>query len=144
MGNKLDKVIPEDEQQTKSVPTPTGCAYCSEKVRLVSFKQLQPGAHICQGGQNSMLYMNRNQKCLYTHHAIVKNVNCSTETDTKAYITFIHYYSTPYDAEVKIRETREERDLLIHEMYIVRYRYARFQPDQVLERAQKVLDDDPA
>ncbi|KAL3874594.1 hypothetical protein ACJMK2_037582 [Sinanodonta woodiana] len=137
MGNRLDKVIPEDET------LPTGCSYCSETVRVVSFNQVHSGDHICQGGNLFTKYLNRSQKHLYKHHAIVKNVICDDGTDQRAVITFIHYYSTPYDAELKIRETNETRDLRVDEIYIIRYRYPKFQSNQVLYRAQKCLEKDP-
>ncbi|KAL3874823.1 hypothetical protein ACJMK2_037785 [Sinanodonta woodiana] len=125
------------------MPTETGCVYCTEKVRLVSFKQLKPGDHICQGGRSFLRYLGRNQKYLYTHHSIVKNVVCVNGKDHNAVITLIHYYTTPYDANLKIRETSETRDLRLDELYIVKYRYPRFEPNQVLERAQKALEHDP-
>ncbi|KAL3874593.1 hypothetical protein ACJMK2_037581 [Sinanodonta woodiana] len=143
MGNVLDKAIPEDASQLNLMPTQTGCANCTDKVRLDSFKQLKPGDHICQGGRSFLQYLGRNQKYLYTHHSIVKNVVCVNGNDHNAIITLIHYYTTPYDANLKIRETSETRDLRLDELYIVRYRYTRFEPNQVLERAQKALEHDP-
>ncbi|KAK3599163.1 hypothetical protein CHS0354_041002 [Potamilus streckersoni] len=139
MGNVLEKV----EGQHNSVPTPTGCAYCSEKIRLVSFKQLKPGDHICQSGRPFMRHLGRNLKCLYTHHSIVKGVICVNGTDYIADLTLIQYYTTPYDVKLKIRETSETGDLRLDEMYIVRYSHSRFQPNQVLDRAQKALEHDP-
>ncbi|KAK3606572.1 hypothetical protein CHS0354_038796 [Potamilus streckersoni] len=138
MGNRLDKDLAEDEAQDA-----TGCAYCSEKVRLVSFKQLNPGDHICQGGRSFLRHMNRKQKNLYTHHAIVKKVICENLNDHSAVLTLIHYTDTPYDTNLKIRETTETRDLRLDEMYLVRYIHRKFQPNQVLDRAQKLLEHDP-
>ncbi|KAK3599167.1 hypothetical protein CHS0354_041007 [Potamilus streckersoni] len=142
MGNVLDKAIPEDEAQPNLLPTPTGCAYCSEKVRLVSFKQLKPGDHICQGGRSFIRHLGRNEKYLYTHHSIVKDVICVNGTDHSALITLIHYNTAPYDRDLKVQETSETRDLRLNELYIVRYRYPGFQPNQVLDRAQKALEND--
>ncbi|KAL3874825.1 hypothetical protein ACJMK2_037787 [Sinanodonta woodiana] len=136
-------VAADDETQRTNAPIPTGCSYCSERVRVVSFNQLHPGDHICQGGNSFTKNVNRNQKYVYEHHAIVKLVICVEGTDQRAAITLIHYYSTSYDAEIRIRETNEIRDLRLDEIYIVRYRYPKFQSNQVLYRAQKALENDP-
>ncbi|KAK3603616.1 hypothetical protein CHS0354_017334 [Potamilus streckersoni] len=141
MGNVLDKALISNVPH--SVPKRTGCAYCSTKVRVFSFKQLKPGDHVCQGGRSFLRYLGREQKHLYAHHAIVKNVMCVEGNEDAAVITFIHFYSSLFDNKVKIRETREIRNLKLDELYVVRYRYPKFQPQEILERAQKAIEYNP-
>ncbi|KAK3597188.1 hypothetical protein CHS0354_003686 [Potamilus streckersoni] len=135
-------ILPEGKQDC--LPPSIGCGFCSVKERLLSFKDLRPGDHICLGGQSYLRYVDREQKYLYKHHAIVKEVLNVKGTKYRALISCIHFASTPFDANLRIRETRELRDLKVDELYLVRYRSPKFQPQVVLDRAQKGMDHDPA
>lgn len=124
-----------ESQEGKVQPTVT-CPFCTEKKRLLSFRNLKKGSHICFNGNKFKINIKKRQLALYTHHAIV--VEVGVVSDSEAKLTLIHFTSTPFSKEIKIRKTIEVKNLLYDEIMVVHYKYPK-DPDVVLERAHKYL-----
>ncbi|XP_060572677.1 uncharacterized protein LOC132730718 [Ruditapes philippinarum] len=114
------------------------CVSCSRKERLLNFADLKRADHICMNGQYLVFNYGDKQVSAYTHHAIVKDINVISPSC--AAISIIHFYSTPFDVSIKIRETSTLLDLHLNEVFTIRYRHPAHNAEIVIKRAEGLIE----
>lgn len=135
--NELDKTLEQldKEEDRKS------CSYCSEKKLVTDPSWLKKGQHLSVAGQKSTKYMKplKKQIKLYSHHAIVKRV--ISRRFNKVKVALIHFYEKDLDGNLILSETEETFDLEFDELYIIKYDKPRYDPDEIVRRAENALQD---
>ncbi|XP_063396339.1 uncharacterized protein LOC134680953 [Mytilus trossulus] len=109
------------------------CANCSKPKRVENVLSLKKGQHISMPGQKSNFYIKakRKLKRMYDHHAIIKEIKCTT--GTKVSMVLIHLDRSGVHEETKEFDLREK------EIYIVDYVFPRYDPDTIVARAESIL-----
>ena len=126
-----------DDGDLQANPTER-CTHCMSRERVLDFKKLRPGTHISMAGQHCVTNIGDKQVYIYTHHAIVKDVEVITRAT--AAVTMIHFYSTPFDLDLKIQPTTEVLDLYYHEIYTIKYRRKVYDADTIIKRAEDIVE----
>lgn len=124
----------------KNLPGPPvrSCGSCTKAERIEDVHVFSKGQHISMPGEMGTKYDRRNNKLkyFYEHHAVVKEVK--TANGMKAKLVLIHF-TRGKDRKLKIYETTKVYDLRKHEIYLVKYMHPRYEPDEIVQRAESML-----
>lgn len=134
--NKVREKIATEDGQMEADPE-VKCAFCSSKSELYDFNKLARGQHITLAGEKFSFNIKNRLVSIYTHHALVKS--CQIINARTANVTLIHYFTTPYDATIRLRETTEHLDLNYHEIHVVTYRHPTHGSDEIIRRAESIV-----
>lgn len=137
----LNACLTDENNNTEETDSIIKCTYCATEHRILSFNELKRGDHICLAGEKLKFNLSNKQYALYKHHALIKSV-CPIDMDgsgLSAMITMIHFIWTPFSKTIKIRETREIKNLYNDEIYKYIYRYPTHSPEMILSKAEKLL-----
>ncbi|XP_060556140.1 uncharacterized protein LOC132716820 [Ruditapes philippinarum] len=138
ISNHLD-----DTDDSSSAKPIVSCAKCVEHVRVERVSQIRRGHHITMPGNkvgNKYDSERRKQKWLYMHHAIVKDIIAKDDRRSIVELKLIHMWKNER-GELGLCETETQFALVNDELYIVEYKHPRFTREQVVERAEKALND---
>lgn len=113
------------------------CATCSKKRRVQHISSIEKGQHISMPGRLFTKYVKRERKlkCMYDHHAIVKEIKSVEGT----LITMVLIHFSDIDGQKRVHEETKSFDLRETELYIVDYVYPRYDPNKIVERAESNL-----
>ncbi|VDI59166.1 Hypothetical predicted protein [Mytilus galloprovincialis] len=117
------------------------CTYCAKEQRILSFHELKPGDHISLAGEKLKFNLFKKQHAFYKHHALIKSVHPLNRDGSSAILRMIHFIWTPFSKSIKIRVTREIKNLYNDEIYKHIYRYPTHCPETIIKRAEKLLSD---
>ena len=133
--NELDDIL----EQQNTDDEKTSCSRCIEKKQVKETSWLAKGQHISVAGQRSTTYVEplKKQIKLYSHHAIVKQV--VSHTANKVKLKLIHFFETGANGKRILSETEEVFDLQNDELYIIKYDKPRYDPDEIVSRAESAL-----
>lgn len=114
------------------------CASCAKPRRVINADQFKRGQHISMPGQHSTKYIKKIRKLIgvYHHHAIVKEV----VSVTGFLITMILIHFNQCGDELSVFEETKTYDLNEKELYIVDYVHHRYDADQIVKRAESILE----
>ncbi|KAL3883717.1 hypothetical protein ACJMK2_029964 [Sinanodonta woodiana] len=111
------------------------CLHCCLKIRVENMNMLKMGQHIIFPGARGLKHITKKgtQKKWYKHHAIIKEVK--RRSDVSADLVLIHFWSTTGNTKFGVTETTYSYNLSTDEIYILKYKQARYSPSQVVQRA---------
>ncbi|XP_060552156.1 uncharacterized protein LOC132713531 [Ruditapes philippinarum] len=133
----------DDTDELSSVKPTVSCAKCVEHVRVEKVSQILRGHHITMPGKmvgNKYDPERREQKWIYMHHAIVKDIIAKDDQKSVVELKLIHMWENER-GELGLCESNTQFALANDELYIVEYKHPRFTREQVVERAEKALND---
>ncbi|XP_060556141.1 uncharacterized protein LOC132716821 [Ruditapes philippinarum] len=133
----------DDTDDSSSAKPTVSCAKCVEHVRVERVSQIRRGHHITMPGKtvgNKYDSERRKQKWIYMHHAIVKDIIAKDDRRSIVELKLIHMWENER-GELGLCETETQFALANDELYIVEYKHPRFTREQVVERAEKALND---
>ncbi|XP_053385356.1 uncharacterized protein LOC123539129 [Mercenaria mercenaria] len=141
--NELVETFPDEEKGDVAPESKISCARCVSHVRVERVSQLKKGLHIAMPGKQILHgydSSNRKQKWIYMHHAIVKDIVAMDDKKYIAEVKLIHMWENER-RELGLCESVATFALTNDELYIVVYRHPRYTPNQIVERAEKALND---
>ncbi|XP_045179548.2 uncharacterized protein LOC123539128 [Mercenaria mercenaria] len=131
-----------ENEATSSKPT-VSCGMCVSHVRVERVSQLKKGQHIAMPGKrigHAYDSSKRKQEWVYMHHAIVKDIVAMDDKKYIAEVKLIHMWQNER-GELGLCDSVTTFALTHDELYIVVYRHPRYTPSQIVERAEKALND---
>ncbi|KAL3883731.1 hypothetical protein ACJMK2_029966 [Sinanodonta woodiana] len=115
------------------------CLHCCINIRVENMHMLQMGQHITFPGRRGLKHINKKgtQMKWYMHHAIIKAVKI--QSDFSADLVLIHFWMTNEDKKCTVTETTDSYNLSTDEIYIRKYQQIRYDPAEVVRRAESQL-----
>ncbi|KAK3577841.1 hypothetical protein CHS0354_000239 [Potamilus streckersoni] len=113
--------------------TERSCSYCSTETVVTDASSLRRGQHVSIPGQSLAV----SGTSLYRHHAIIKETISYSGNNVE--LKLIHFNKK--DGKIKIYETIESYKLHIHELRVRDYRHPKYSPEEVVRRAEMVLNE---
>ena len=138
-SNTLREILRDEQTETpRQQQKVRSCVYCADKVRVENVDQIEPGNHICVGGEHSRKGIAGYQFSMYTNHAIVTDKEKLSESTV--ILTLVHFITSPFSNTLQIRETKELKNLLYDEIYVIRYHCETHSHENIIARAKSQLN----